>query len=70
MLSMVGLCRKRIAQENRLRNLLTWLMKEENMGRREYVEAGLNICQKLAMSGKLFFFRLEFEGKRHFIDSL
>lgn len=26
-------------------------MKEENMGRREYVEAGLNICQKLAMSG-------------------
>lgn len=47
----VGLCRKRIAQENRLKTLLAWLMKEENMARREYVEAGLNICQKLAMSG-------------------
>eukprot|EP01127_Copromyxa_protea_P010334 TRINITY_DN2515_c0_g1_i1.p1 TRINITY_DN2515_c0_g1~~TRINITY_DN2515_c0_g1_i1.p1 ORF type:complete len:489 (+),score=113.33 TRINITY_DN2515_c0_g1_i1:41-1507(+) len=46
----LSLCRKRIAQENRLRNLLSWLMKEENMARREYVESGLNICQKLAMS--------------------
>jgi hypothetical protein len=38
-------------------------MKEENMGRREYVEAGLNICQKLAMSGN---FLPHFSTQRRF----
>jgi len=46
----LSLCRKRIAQENRLKTLLTWLLKEESISRRDYIEVGLNICQKLAMS--------------------
>jgi len=46
----LSLCRKRIAQEDRLRTLLAWFMKDDRMGKRDYVEAGLNICQKLAMS--------------------
>jgi hypothetical protein len=46
----LSLCRKRIAQENRLKTLLTWLLKEEYIKRRDYIEVGLNICQKLAMS--------------------
>jgi len=41
-------CRKRLAEEDRLPKLITWLL--EHMENRSFVEAGLGICLKLAIS--------------------
>eukprot|EP01126_Amoeba_proteus_P056912 TRINITY_DN7210_c0_g2_i1.p1 TRINITY_DN7210_c0_g2~~TRINITY_DN7210_c0_g2_i1.p1 ORF type:complete len:306 (+),score=60.39 TRINITY_DN7210_c0_g2_i1:148-1065(+) len=66
----LSLSRKRLAQDNRLNNLIAWLMEDGQMANTELVVGGINLCQKLAMSAAVSKQALQDCGGEEFFEQI